>query len=71
MATLNSCRNELRSIINELKDIENGIRQNAVGLGENRCADALNGVINKYEYVLRKLNNVDTNRLADWINGEE
>ena len=70
MATLNSCRNELRSIINELNAIEDGIRYQFSGIGQENCADCIESVINKYRYVLNRLNNVDQNRLADFINGE-
>lgn len=70
MATLNSCRNELRSIINELRAIEDGIRWQFSGIGQENCADCLETVIVKYRYVLNRLENVDTNRIADFINGE-
>ena len=71
MATLNSCRNELQSIINELVAIEDGVRYDFKGIGQNFCADSLDTIINKYRYVLKRLNNVDTNRLADFINEED
>lgn len=71
MATLNSCRQEMRSIIREMKSIEEGIRTSFAGIGQDHCADCLDKVIRKYEYVLRKLENVDTNFIADFINGEE
>ena len=70
MATLNSCKNELKSIIRELEAIEEGVRNNFDGIGQDLCADCIEGVIEKYRYVLRKLNGVDTNRIADFINGE-
>lgn len=70
MATLNSCRNELRSIINELHAIEDDIRHQFSGVGQEHCADCLETVINKYRYVLNRLNNVDQNRIADFVNGE-
>lgn len=69
--SLEYCRNELRSIIRELESIENGVRSDFVGIGSELCADCLQRVENKYEYVLQKLNNVDTNRLADWILGDD
>lgn len=71
MATLNSCKRELRSIIRELSSIEEGIRSSFSGIGQDRCADCLDVVIGKYQYVLNRLEQVDTNRLADFINGEE
>lgn len=71
MATLNSCRQEMRSIIREMRSIRDGIRTSFSGIGQEHCADCLDKVIGKYEYVLRKLENVDTNFIADFINGEE
>lgn len=70
MATLNSCRSELRSIIQELQSIEDGIRSEFVGIGQDKCANCIDNTVSKYQYVLRRLNNVDTNRLADFVNGE-
>lgn len=70
MATLISCRSELRSIINELNAIEDGIRTQFVGIGQENCADCIDSVIRKYQYVLNRLNNVDSNCIADFINGE-
>ncbi len=69
--TLSEARRELHSIINELYDIENGIRSEFDGIGEDLCGDCIDKVIVKYERVLYKLNNVDTNRLADWVNGND
>lgn len=69
--SLEYCRNELRSILMELESIENGVRNDFVGIGSELCADCLQKVENKYEYVLQRLNNVDTNRLADWILGDD
>lgn len=71
MATLNSCKQELRSIIRELNSIEQGVRSSFSGIGQDRCADCLKVVINKYQGVLNKLERVDTNRLADFINKGE
>ncbi len=71
MATLNSCKNELSSIIRELQSIEEGVRYSFTGIGQDHCADALAAVIRKYQNVLYRLDQVDTNRLADFINGEE
>lgn len=71
MATLNSCKQELRSIIRELTNIEEGVRSSFSGIGQDRCADCLNKVIGKYQGVLNRLEQVDTNRLADFINKGE
>ena len=67
MATLSECRRELSSIISELRDIEWGIRHDFVGIGQDKAADCVDRVADKYDGVLRRLYNVDTNRLADWI----
>lgn len=71
MASLNSCKSELRSIIRELESIEEGVRSSFVGIGQDHCANSLDAVIRKYQNVLYRLEQVDTNRLADFINGEE
>lgn len=71
MATLSSCKSELQSILNELTAIESGLRRDFVGVGQEHCAQCISGVINKYRKVMNQLNNVDTNRLADWILPEE
>lgn len=71
MATLNTCREELSSIIRELESIEAGVRFGFSGIGQEHCADSLYSVIEKYRRVLSRLDRVDTNRLADFINGEE
>lgn len=70
MATLKSCKSELRSIISELYSIEEGIRSEFEGIGEELCADCISRVITKYEYVLRRLERVDPNLLAEWVHGE-
>lgn len=71
MATLQSCRNELAGILRELRSIEEGVRTSASGIGQDNCAASIGKIIGKYEYVQRKLNNVDQNLVADFINGEE
>ena len=71
MATLTSCREELRSIIRELRSIESGVRSDFAGIGQEHCGDCINMIARKYEGVLDRLNRVDTNRLADWVNGDD
>lgn len=70
MATLNSCRYELSSILNELRDIQSGIRRDFSGIGQDMCADSIGKIIEKYEGVQHRLNRVDQNRLAEFVNGE-
>jgi len=70
MATLSQCRTELYSIIRELRDIEWGIRRDFVNIGEDLCGNCISKVTDKYQYkVLRDLNNVNTNKFADWVTG--
>jgi hypothetical protein len=53
-----------------LENIEDGVRGDFVGIGEKNCADCIAMIVSKYRYVKRILDKVDTNKLADWINGE-
>ena len=69
MASLSDCRSELRSIIQEIRDIEWGLRHDFTGIGQDLAANCVDRVADKYDIVLNKLYNVDTNRLADWIQG--
>ena len=71
MATLNECKNELRSIINELRDIEWGVRRDFTNIGQDLCGDCIEKIIDKYNGVLTKLNNVNTNKFADWVTGNK
>ena len=71
MATLNDCRNELRSIISELRDIEWGVRRDFTGIGQDLCGNCIDKIANKYSGVLTRLNNVNENWLADWVNRGE
>ena len=65
--TLYECRSELRSIINELRSIEAGVESDFRGIGQEHCADCIDKVTDKYERVMRKLNNVNYNRIAEWV----
>ena len=69
MATLNECKSELRSSISEIRDIEDGVRRDFDGIGEDLCANCINRVADRYDYVRRRLDNVRTNVVADWVNG--
>ena len=71
MSSLSACRSELRSIIQELRDIEWGVRRDFTGIGEELCGDCIEKIADKYDGVLTRLNNVNYNRLASWILGEE
>ena len=70
MATLKECQNELNSIIRELEKIEQGVRGDFAGIGEKNCADCIDMIVSKYKNVKKILDNVDTNKLADFVNAE-
>ncbi len=57
---LESIKRELNSIISELESISSGVRNDFVGIGNEKCADCIDRVLNQYYYVRRKLNNLDT-----------
>lgn len=58
---LDSIKTALSAEIRELGDISSGLRRDFTGIGTERCADVIDGVISKYKTVLRKLNNIDIN----------
>ena len=58
---LDSIKTALSAEIRELEDISSGLRREFQGIGTERCADVIDGVISKYRTVLRKLNNIDVN----------
>lgn len=64
--TLNECKRELSSIIREIREVENGVRRDFDGIGENLCGNCIDKVADKYDGVLRKLNRVNLNRVAEW-----
>ncbi len=62
---LRAIKNELNSIISELESISKGVRHDFEGIGNEKCADCLDKVLDKYYYVRRKLNNLDTTTLTE------
>lgn len=62
---LSDIKREIRSIINELNDIASDIKRDFDGIGEDKYAACIDRVVEKYEYVLKKLNNMDTNKLVE------
>ena len=70
MATLNECKSELNSIIRDLENAEWEIRRAGLHVGEDKCADLVAHIAERYRYVQRKLDSVDYNRLAEWFLGE-
>lgn len=67
MASLESCRSQLRSIIGELREIESGLWSDFDGIGEGYYSSSIGKIADKYDGVLRKLNNMDTNMLAKFV----
>lgn len=62
---LNEIKSEIRRIINELDDIASDIRRDFDGIGEDSYVSCIERVTEKYEYVLKKLNSMDTNKLVE------
>lgn len=60
-----SIKRELNSIITELESISQGIRNDFVGIGNEKCADCIDNVLNQYYFVRRKLNNLDISMVTD------
>lgn len=69
MASLESCRSQLRYIIGELRDIESGLWSNFDGIGEEYYSASVGRIADKYADVLRRLNNMDTGMLAQFAEG--
>lgn len=67
MASLESCRSQLRYIIGELRDIESGLRSNFYGIGQEYYSASVGKIADKYDDVLRRLNNMDTNMLVQFV----
>lgn len=62
---LNAIKTELDSIIKELERIRDGVRNDFVGIGNDRCANCIDGVLNNYYRVRNKLNNLDTTTVTE------
>ena len=62
---LASIKKELKSIIKELEDIAKDVRADSQGIGEEKCGAGIDRVVDKYEYVHKKLSNIDTSKLAE------
>lgn len=62
---LASIKRELNSIISELESISRGVRSDFTGIGNEKCADCIDRVLNQYYYVRRKLNNLDTKTVTE------
>lgn len=64
-AELASIKKELDSIIRELESISNGVRKDFSGIGNDKCADCIDKVLDQYYIVRKKLKNLDTNTIAE------
>lgn len=60
---LQAYRVELKNIINDLRNIEASVRYEYKNVGNERCADSIKSVINKYESALKTLNSIDASIL--------
>lgn len=58
-------KQELRSIISEMRSISYGVRNDFSGIGNEKCSDVINRVIDQYTYVQNKLNNINTSIVRD------
>lgn len=62
---LDSIKAELNSVIRELESISAGVRIDFQGIGNDKCADCIDKVLDGYYLARRKLNDMDTNSLTD------
>ena len=62
---LDSIKRELNLIIRELESISSGVRNDFIGIGNDKCADCINKVLDQYYYVRKKLNNLDTSTVTE------
>ena len=59
-AELGSIKRELDKIIRELDDVSHGVRYDFRGVGNEICADRIDGMANQLRTARRMLNNIDT-----------
>ncbi len=57
---LNDIIAELKSIIKELEDISSGIRGDFKNIGNDKCANCIDLVVENYKTVRKKLEAIDT-----------
>ena len=58
-------KQELKKIITELTTIRNGVKNNLKGIGNDRCAESIQKVIQKCQTANSKLNAMDLNKVTD------
>ena len=56
---------ELQSIINELDSVAYGLRNDFSNIGADQCASCVSRVAEKYRYVKRKLDSMDTSKVTE------
>lgn len=57
-AELASIKAELNAIIKEMEGISIGIRNNFKGIGNEKCSESIDSVINRFYQVRKVLNNI-------------
>lgn len=65
LSELYAIKQELQSVINEIESIASGINRDFEGIGNEKCASRLNKIADHYQYVRRKLNNIDTSKVKE------
>lgn len=65
MQELDLIKSELKSIIAELESIEAGLRRDFVNIGTEKAADCISKVVNNYNTVKKKLDNINTEAVTD------
>lgn len=62
---LNSIIKELNSIITEMESISRGVRCDFMNIGNDKCADCIDKVLNNYYTVKEKFDSMDTSTVAE------
>ena len=62
---LEECRSEMITIINKIRFIAWEIQAHLSGIGENMCYNCLDRIAEKYEGVLKRMDNVDPERTVE------
>ena len=60
---LENIKNELNNIINELAAVSDRIRQDFKNVGNTRCADSIDSVVEKYKSALKTLKSISSDDL--------
>lgn len=64
MYELENIKWQLDQVIKELDDIAWNVNYNFTNIGNDLCAQCIWNVAEQYRYVRRKLDNIDTSRVA-------